>query len=188
MTSNRSAIGLAGDVGASPNAAAPSTSAAHFARVRIRSTGIVGDQRRASSKTKHDEGSHDVLNAETRSRTLGTAVRHSGARSATRTGSTAPHPHAHDGGMPASAPTPCLSPRAAEHTVLHQVVRMHLATFLRAAEEGWRSAFVEREFPSRSIVCRPERVAGAVSVAGACENCLRGVSVVVWRGQCGSGA
>lgn len=37
--------------------------------------------------------------------------------------------------MPASAPTPCVRayrPRAAEHTVLHQVVRMHLAAFLAA--------------------------------------------------------
>ncbi|MCC6848742.1 MAG: transposase [Deltaproteobacteria bacterium] len=51
--------------------------------------------------------------------------------------------------MPASAPTPCLRPyrpRAAEHTVLHQVVRLHLATFLRVAEEaGGVPAFVERE-------------------------------------------
>ncbi len=50
--------------------------------------------------------------------------------------------------MPATAPTACVRayrPRAAEHTVLHQVVRLHLATFLRAAEEGG-PPFVEREF------------------------------------------
>ncbi|MBI3766940.1 MAG: transposase zinc-binding domain-containing protein [Deltaproteobacteria bacterium] len=38
-------------------------------------------------------------------------------------------------------------PRAAEHTVLHRVVRAHLATFLRAAEAaGGVPPFVEREF------------------------------------------
>ncbi|MEO6029815.1 MAG: hypothetical protein ABIR79_23345 [Candidatus Binatia bacterium] len=52
--------------------------------------------------------------------------------------------------MSASAPPACVRayrPRAAEHTVLHQVVRAHHATFLRAAEEGGGvPAFVEREF------------------------------------------
>ena len=38
-------------------------------------------------------------------------------------------------------------PRAAEHTVLHRIVRMHLATFLAAAErDGGVPPFVEREF------------------------------------------
>jgi hypothetical protein len=38
-------------------------------------------------------------------------------------------------------------PRAAEHTVLHRVVRAHLATFLRAADAaGGVPPFVEREF------------------------------------------
>lgn len=52
--------------------------------------------------------------------------------------------------MPATAPSACVRayrPRAAEHTVLHRVVRMHLASFLRAAEDGGGvPAFVEREF------------------------------------------
>jgi hypothetical protein len=52
--------------------------------------------------------------------------------------------------MPATGPAACVRsyrPRAAEHTVLHQVVRMHLATFLRTAEEaGGVPTFVEREF------------------------------------------
>jgi len=38
-------------------------------------------------------------------------------------------------------------PRAAEHTVLHRIVRAHLATFLAAAESaGGVPPFVEREF------------------------------------------
>src|SRR6266481_4218661 len=38
-------------------------------------------------------------------------------------------------------------PRAAEHTVLHRIVRAHLATFLQAAESaGGVPTFVEREF------------------------------------------
>ncbi len=38
-------------------------------------------------------------------------------------------------------------PRAAEHTVLHRIVREHLATFLQAAEDaGGVPPFVEREF------------------------------------------
>lgn len=52
--------------------------------------------------------------------------------------------------MPATAPPACVRayrPRAAEHTVLHQIVRTHLATFLRAADEaGGVPSFVEREF------------------------------------------
>ncbi len=38
-------------------------------------------------------------------------------------------------------------PRAAEHTILHRIVRAHLATFLQAAEHGGGvPTFVEREF------------------------------------------
>jgi hypothetical protein len=39
-------------------------------------------------------------------------------------------------------------PRAAEHTVLHGLVREHLATFLRSAQHGGNClpAFVEQEF------------------------------------------
>ena len=40
-------------------------------------------------------------------------------------------------------------PRAAEHTVLHRIVRAHLATFLATAHvhhDGGLPAFVEREF------------------------------------------
>jgi len=50
-------------------------------------------------------------------------------------------------GSAASAPaaSPQLyRPRAAEHTVLHRIVREHLATFLRTAQhEGGLPAFVE---------------------------------------------
>jgi hypothetical protein len=55
-------------------------------------------------------------------------------------------------GTAASAPaaSPQLyRPRAAEHTVLHRIVREHLATFLRTARaqhEGGLPAFVEQEF------------------------------------------
>ena len=49
--------------------------------------------------------------------------------------------------MSAPACARAYRPRAAEHTVLHQAVRMHLATFLRVADEaGGVPAFVEREF------------------------------------------
>jgi hypothetical protein len=50
----------------------------------------------------------------------------------------------------AHGPAACVQayrPRAAEHTVLHRLVRAHLATFLRAAEAaGGVPPFVEREF------------------------------------------
>jgi len=52
--------------------------------------------------------------------------------------------------MPATAAATCVRayrPRAAEHTVLHRVVRTHLMTFLRVAENGGGvPSFVEREF------------------------------------------
>jgi hypothetical protein len=47
--------------------------------------------------------------------------------------------------VPAAACVRAYRPRAAEHTVLHRVVRTHLATFLRAAEAGGGvPSFVER--------------------------------------------
>ncbi len=48
----------------------------------------------------------------------------------------------------AAAPTHAYRPRTREHTVLHGLVREHLATFLRAAEHGEHGlpAFVEQEF------------------------------------------
>ncbi|TMA82461.1 MAG: hypothetical protein E6J72_02650 [Deltaproteobacteria bacterium] len=49
--------------------------------------------------------------------------------------------------MPSRSVAP-YRPRAAEHTVLHALVRDHLATFLRAADADGRGlpAFVEQEF------------------------------------------
>jgi hypothetical protein len=58
--------------------------------------------------------------------------------------------------MESAASAPAVSPqaqlyrpRAVEHTVLHQIVREHLATFLRTARaqhESGLPAFVEQEF------------------------------------------
>ena len=49
--------------------------------------------------------------------------------------------------MPSRTATP-YRPRAAEHTVLHGVVREHLAAFVRTADANGRGlpAFVEQEF------------------------------------------
>jgi len=51
-----------------------------------------------------------------------------------------------------SRPIEPYRPRAAEHTVLHRIVREHLATFL-AVEEGAGGVptFVAREFVSRCL-------------------------------------
>ena len=64
-----------------------------------------------------------------------------------------PHGRAACAGTPPAAPAmsaggvQAYRPRAAEHTVLHRLVRAHLATFLRAAEAaGGVPPFVEREF------------------------------------------
>jgi len=52
--------------------------------------------------------------------------------------------HSHQGTRPSIH---AYRPRAAEHTVLHRIVRAHLATFLQAAENaGGVPTFVEREF------------------------------------------
>src|SRR5437899_3603802 len=60
-----------------------------------------------------------------------------------------PHRMECSGAAVAATTTHAYRPRAAEHTVLHGVVREHLATFLRrATEHGERGvpAFVEQEF------------------------------------------
>jgi hypothetical protein len=97
-----------------------------------------------------------------------TAAARDGARGATR-----PPIHAH-------------RPRAAEHTVLHRIVRAHLATFLQAAEgAGGVPTFVEREFRQflgcgmwargfarfRCEACHAERLVPFSCKARVCPSC-----------------